>query len=57
LGGVIAPSYKLFPKYDGGVFKSGNSTMLLGRGMGAHTFKLRFFNPAELCEVNIKPKA
>jgi hypothetical protein len=31
--------------------------MLLGRGMGAHTFKLRFFNPAELYEVNIKPKA
>lgn len=28
LGGVIAPSYKIFPKYDGGVFKSENATML-----------------------------
>jgi hypothetical protein len=57
LGGVIAPSYRLFPKYDGGVFKSGNSSMLLGRGMGSHTITLRFFNPAELYEVKLKPKA
>ncbi len=56
LGGVIAPSYKIFPKYDGGVFKSGNSVMLLGRGMGSHTIPLRFFNPAELYDVTLKPK-
>lgn len=54
LGGVIAPSYKLFPKYDGGVFKEGKSTMLLGRGMGAHTLPFRFFNPAELYVVTLK---
>jgi hypothetical protein len=58
LGGVIAPSYMLFPKYDGGVFRSGASTegvstMLLSRGMGSHTFKLRFFNPAELHVVDL----
>lgn len=56
LGGVIAPSYKLFPKYDGGVFRFGASTMLLGRGMGSHTIPFRFFNPAELYEVTLKPK-
>lgn len=55
LGGVIAPSYKLFPKYDGGVFRSGAAVMLLGRGMGSHTIPLRFFNPAELYEVVLKP--
>lgn len=54
LGGVIAPSYKLFPEYDGGVFKEGKSTMLLGRGMGAHTLPFRFFNPAELYIVTLK---
>jgi hypothetical protein len=58
LGGVIAPSYMLFPKYDGGVFRSGASTegvstMLLSRGMGSHTFKLRFFNPAELHVIDL----
>lgn len=54
LGGVIAPSYKIFPKYDGGIFRSGASVMLLGRGMGSHTIPLRFFNPAELYEVVLK---
>ena len=56
LGGVIAPSYRLFPKYDGGVFRTGKSVMLLGRGMGAHTIPLRIFNPAELYSVHLKPK-
>ena len=55
LGGVIAPSYKIFPKYDGGIFRSGEAVMLLGRGMGSHTIPLRFFNPAELYEVVLKP--
>lgn len=55
-GGVIAPSYRLFPKYDGGVFKEKNSTMLLGRGIGSHTIPFRFFNPAELYEVSLTPK-
>lgn len=55
LGGVIAPSYKLFPKYDGGVFQCGKAFMLLGRGMGSHTIPLRFFNPAQLYDVVLKP--
>lgn len=55
LGGVIAPSYKIFPKYDGGVFRSGESVMLLGRGLGSHTLPFRFFNPAELYEVVLRP--
>ena len=55
LGGVIAPSYRLFPKYDGGIFRHGKSWMLLGRGLGSHTLPFRFFNPAELHEVILKP--
>ena len=54
-GGVIAPSYRLFPKYDGGIFRFGKSLMLLGRGLGSHTLPFRFFNPAELYEVILKP--
>lgn len=53
LGGVISPAYTLFPKYDGGVFHLGKTTMLLGRGMGSHTIQLRFFNPAELHVVTL----
>lgn len=56
LGGVLSPSYRLFPKYDGGVFRENNAVMLLGRGMGSHTIPLRFFNPAQLYEVTLKPR-
>jgi len=55
LGGVIAPSYQLFPKYDGGIYRENGSTMLLGRGMGSHTLPFRFFNPAQLYSVTLKP--
>lgn len=54
LGGVIAPSLHLFPKYDGGIFRKGKATMLLSRGMGVHSIPLRFFNPAELHIVSME---
>lgn len=56
LGGVIAPSYRLFPKYDGGIYRENASVMLLGRGMGSHTLPFRFFNPAQLYVVTLKPR-
>lgn len=55
IGGVISPSYRLFPKYDGGVFQENDAVMLLGRGMGSHTIPFRFFNPAQLYAVTLKP--
>lgn len=54
LGGVISPSYRLFPKYDGGLFKEKSSTMILSRGLGTHTLPVRFLNPGELPVVYIK---
>ena len=56
LGGVIAPSLKLFPKYDGGVYREGSSTMILGRGVGTHTPNVRFFNPGEVVVVDLIPE-
>ena len=49
--GMISPSLRLFPQYDGGLFREGKSTMLLSRGLGAHTIPFRLFNPAELLLV------
>lgn len=49
--GIIAPSMRLFPKYDGGIFKERRSTMVLSRGLGMHTIPIRLFNPAELWVV------
>lgn len=53
LGGVISPALRLFPKYDGGLFKRDGKVMILGRGLGTHTLPIRFFNPGELVEVTI----
>lgn len=53
LGGVISPALKLFPKYDGGLFRENNSIMILSRGLGTHTIPIRVNNKAELIEIDI----
>ncbi len=54
--GVISPNMKLFPKYDGGIFKEEGKTMLLSRGLGMHTIPVRLFNPGELWVVEFSPE-
>lgn len=56
LGGVLSPALRLFPKYDGGLFREGDSTMILGRGLGSHTIPIRIFNPGELIVVCLEPE-
>ncbi len=53
LGGVLSPNLRLFPKYDGGRFEQGGSTMILSRGLGTHTIPLRVFNPGELVVLKL----
>lgn len=55
LGGVVSPSLRLFPKYDGGIFEEGKSVMVLGRGIGTHSPNIRVFNPGELIVVDLYP--
>ncbi len=50
--GVVSPTLRLFPKYDGGIFKEGERTMLLSRGLGGHTIPIRAFNPGEIWVVD-----
>lgn len=56
LGGVISPQYQLFPKYDGGIYKKDGNQMILSRGLGTHTIKIRLFNTPELCMIELKEK-
>lgn len=56
LGGVLSPSLRLFPKYDGGLYQEGKSRMVLGRGLGSHTIPIRIFNPGELIMVRLMPE-
>ncbi|MBD5087704.1 MAG: metallophosphoesterase [Clostridiales bacterium] len=51
LGGVISTTYELFPKYDFGMFRLGTARMVLSRGLGTHTIKLRLFNTPEISVV------
>lgn len=52
--GVISPNVRFFPRYDGGKFTEGDSTMLLSRGLGMHTIPIRLFNPGELVVVELE---
>lgn len=54
LGGVISPALILFPKYDGGMFKIKDRTMVLSRGLGTHTIPIRVFNPGELVVIDLE---
>lgn len=54
--GVISPSLRLFPKYDGGIFLDNKATMILSRGLGAHTIPVRLFNPGEIWVVDFEPQ-
>ena len=53
-GGVISPQYKFFPKYDAGRFEKDGKTMLVSRGLGLHTIKIRMFNRPELMVVTLE---
>ena len=55
--GVVSPSIRLFPKYDGGLFRQDKSAMLLSRGLGMHTIPIRLFNPGELILVDLEPES
>ncbi|MCR5101795.1 MAG: metallophosphoesterase [Butyrivibrio sp.] len=56
IGGIISPTYNLFPKFDGGRFDNGKQTMILSRGLGTHTIPVRFYNPGELSVIRIHGK-
>lgn len=54
VGGVIAPSLQLFPKYDAGEFVLGEKKMIISRGLGLHHIRLRFFNRPEVSCIRLK---
>lgn len=56
LGGVISPSYDLFPKYDSGYFEMGNKRMIVSPGLGSHSIKIRLWNPPEIEFITLKRK-
>ena len=54
VGGVISPQFRLFPKYSGEYKKLGNTSVVVSKGLGTHTIKMRFMNPAEVVVLHIE---
>lgn len=57
IGGVLSTSFRLFPKYDGGLFEKEGRRMIISRGLGSHTVPVRIFNPAELVVIDLLPES
>lgn len=53
-GGVISTQYRLFDKYDKGIFFQKNSEMILSAGLGSHTLNIRLWNMPQLIVIDLK---
>lgn len=56
IGGLIAPDQGLFPKYDAGLYKDGNTSMVVSRGLGNSVIPFRINNRPEIVLVELKAK-
>lgn len=56
LGGVITPQFRMFPKHSGELTVDGDTSIVVSKGLGTHTIKIRFLNPAEIVVLHIKGK-
>lgn len=52
-GGVISPQLTLFPKYDRGLYKKEESSMILSGGLGAHSIPFRLFNMPQMHVITL----
>jgi len=54
IGGLLSPQRKLFPKYSEGIYKKGDTQMIVSRGLGYGGIKFRIFNRPEIVVVTLK---
>lgn len=54
LGGVITPQFRLFPKYSGELTVKNGKSVVVSKGLGTHTIKIRFLNPAEVVVLHLQ---
>lgn len=53
LGGLITPQGCLFPKHSGEHKKIGTCDAIVSKGLGVHTMRIRFLNPAEMLVLHL----
>ncbi len=56
IGGLVAPSQGLLPKYTAGIFEENNTTMVISRGLGNSIFPYRIFNLPQIITVELQQK-
>jgi len=56
MGGLLSPDRTLFPKYDAGQFNSGQSVMIVNRGLGNELIIPRIFNRPEITVITLKSR-
>jgi len=56
LGGIITPQFRLFPKYSGELTVKDGKSVVVSKGIGTHTIKIRFLNPAEIVVLHLQGK-
>lgn len=56
VGGLFAPAQGFFPEYTQGIYESGNTQMIVSRGLGNSLFPLRIFNRPEIVVCDLKEK-
>lgn len=54
VGGLFAPNQGLFPEYDAGLYREGDTHMLVSRGVGNSAFPLRFNNRPEILLIELQ---
>ncbi|WP_195515215.1 metallophosphoesterase [Paraclostridium bifermentans] len=52
--GLLSPGRTIFPRYAAGKFKVNDTTMIVNRGIGTSSFKLRVFNNSEIAVITLK---
>lgn len=53
--GLFSPDYRMFPRYSAGLVKENDAEMIVSRGLGTHTIRLRINDPAELSVAEFAP--
>lgn len=56
VGGLIAPNQGFFPKYDSGIYKKENTSMVVSRGIGNSIIPVRINNRPEIVVIELYVK-
>ena len=54
VGGLVAPGQGAFPHYDSGLYREGDTGMVVSRGLGNSLFPVRILNPPDIVLVTLR---